>query len=204
MDSKRNQRIGLIIGLAILISTTGNAHADFTFGEPTNLGPPVNTVYSDSVGCISTDGLMLYFVSDRPGGSGTDDVWVATRTTKSDPWSPPVNLGPTVNSPARDQVPCVSSDGLELYFASNRSGHWDMWVATRTTKQADWGIAVNLGPSVNSSAYDHGPWLSADGLELYFDSGRPAGEIGDIWVARRATRDDPWGTPVKLGPEINS
>jgi len=197
-------RLTLVGTMAVIILGGGRTKADFTFGEPTNVGPPVNTVYSDSVGCISTDGLMLYFVSDRPGGLGTDDFWVATRATKNDPWGPPVNLGPTVNSSARDQAPCVSSDGLELYFASYRSGNWDMWVARRTTKDADWGTAVNLGPSVNSSAYDHGPWISADGLELYFDSGRPAGNIGDIWVARRATRDDPWGTPVKLGPEINS
>jgi hypothetical protein len=69
----------------------------------------------------------------------------------------PTNLGPTVSS-SEDADPCISADGLELYFNSyNRPGGYggyDMWVATRQTKDADWGTPVNLGPTVNWGVYD--------------------------------------------------
>ncbi len=45
------------------------------WGEPVNLGPPINTSYHDSGACISVDGRTLYFNSDRPGGIGDDDIW---------------------------------------------------------------------------------------------------------------------------------
>jgi hypothetical protein len=64
---------------------------------------------------------------------------------------------------------------------------------------------VNLGPKINSSAADCYPWVSPDGLELYFGSWRAGGYGGcDIYVARRATKNDPWSEPVNLGPVVNS
>ena len=199
--------------LVILVLTLGLAaevaNADFTFGTPTNLGPPVNTSSSDQGPNISADGLELYFCSGRPGGSGNRDLWVATRPTASDPWGEPVNLGPTVNSSAGEWAPSISADGLELFFLSwpGRGGYgsYDLWVTTRATTDDEWGTPVNLGSTVNSSSWDGDPDISADGLSLYFGSMRPGGVGGlDIWVTTRATTDDPWGTPVNLGPTVNS
>ncbi len=65
---------------------------------------------------------------------------------------------------------------------------------------------MNVGPPVNTSAYDTDPGgLSSDGLEFYFDSKR-AGSLGevDIYVTRREARDAPWGEPVNLGPTVNT
>jgi hypothetical protein len=67
------------------------------------------------------------------------------------------------------------------------------------------GTPANLGPTVNSQNYDDCPEISADGLELYFHSMRPAGQgEGDIWVTTRISRDDAWALPVNLGPLVNS
>ena len=193
----------LALGLAAEV-----ANADYTFGTPTNLGPPVNSSAEDGDAFISPDGLSLYFTSNRPGGSGGYDIWVTTRATLSDPWGEPVNLGPTVNSSTVDSGADMSADGLTLYFQSNRPGWYgsgDIWVATRETTGEDWATPVNLGPKVNSTAREYGPNLSADGLELFFTSNRPGGYGGaDIWVTRRDTIDDEWGTPVNLGPSVNS
>jgi hypothetical protein len=69
----------------------------------------------------------------------------------------------------------------------------------------DWSEPVSLGATVNSTAADGGPALSGDGLSLYFHSTRPGGFGGfDLWVSQRATPADPWGTPVNLGPTMNS
>ena len=54
----------------------------------------------------------------------------------------------------------------------------------------------NLGPIVNSSAFDGGPSISNDGLTLYFASERPGG-LGeaDLWVTTRPTISGPFGPP---------
>jgi hypothetical protein len=72
-------------------------------------------------------------------------------------------------------------------------------------KFTDWSTPVNLGPVTNSAANDVAPALSRDGRSLYFTSNRSGGFGGeDIWVSRRTSRNGEWGTPVNLGPTINS
>jgi len=203
-------RLVLIGSVAMLVFCNGNAEADFTFGEPTNLGPTVNwpSPSRDYGPSISLDGLSLYFTSSRSGGFGERDLWVTNRPTLSDPWGQPANLGPTINSSGWDTGPYISADGLSLFFASDPPGEpggMDLWVTTRPSLSDPWGQSVNLGPTVNSPAYDGGPYISPDGLSLYFSSDRPGGQGNmDLWVTTRPTQSDPWGQPVNLGPTVNS
>jgi len=200
--------IELILVLLALSLFANVAKADFTFGTPSNLGPTVNSSAVDSVPSVSADGLELYFVSDRTGGYGGYDLWVATRATTGDDWGIPANLGPTINSSQGVLGPHISRDGLSLYFASNQPGGyggWDIYVTTRLTLSDPWDTPVNLGPPVNSSANDVGLSISADGLSLFFDSQRSGGSGGpDLWITTRATKDDDWGEPMNLGPTVNS
>ena len=67
---------------------------------------------------------------------------------------------------------------------------------------------VHLGPLINTTAFEGGPSLSANGLELYFVSGRP-GALGgpgdqDIYVTRRRSTHDDWEAPVRVPPPISS
>ena len=178
------------------------------WGTPVNLEPTVNSSAWEAFPSISADGLSLFFESPRPGGYGSFDLWVTTRATTDDPWGTPVNLGPTVNSSSNDATPGISADGLSLFFESDRSGgygNFDILVTTRTTIDADWSAPVNLGATVNSSAWDGGPRISADGLLLYFFSRRPDGYGNyDLWVTTRETTNDDWGIPVNLGPTVNN
>ena len=158
------------------------------WGEAVNLGPMVNTPTDDFDVCISTDGLSLYIESNRAGGHGGIDLWVARRATPSDPWGEPVNLGPTINTSASDGAASISADGRMLFFSDFPSprpgghGGTDIWVATRATTSDPWGEPRNLGPAVNSSANDQGPNISADGSTLYFFSTRPGGSGNfDLW-----------------------
>jgi len=198
----------LIALLAVPTTITLTAKADDQ-AKPTNLGPIVNTSYSECCSSISRDGLEFYFHSGRPGGQGVGDLWVMTRATKNDKWNEPVNLGPLINSPSNEWSPCISADGLELYFGSGRQGglgSQDIWVTRRPTKKGAWGEPMHLGPLINDSTNDSAPSISTDGLELYFHSWERSGGYGefDLWLAKRASRDEPWGTPVLLPPPLNT
>src|SRR3989442_8663842 len=70
---------------------------------------------------------------------------------------------------------------------------------------SDWSAPVNLGPVINSAFSGQGPAISKNGLSLYFTSNRPGGLGGfDMYVSQRARVDDPWGSPVNLGPTVNT
>jgi Tol biopolymer transport system component len=101
---------------------------------PVNLGPGVNSTSGDASPSISSNALELYFDSARPGGQGSGDIWVTTRTSTADAWGAPRNLGSVVNGASPDSVPKLSADGLSLFFASSRPGGFgmrDVWVSTR-------------------------------------------------------------------------
>ncbi|MEJ2703860.1 MAG: hypothetical protein P8Z79_15600, partial [Sedimentisphaerales bacterium] len=120
----------------------------------------------------------------------------------------PKNLGPTVNSNTGDYSPDISVDGLELYFDSRRESDTkdvDIWVVKRETINDEWSKPENLGEFINSDEEDSHPNLSSDGLTLYFSSFSPEGMGGgDLWMTTRATRNDPWGPAVNLGPTLNN
>jgi len=184
---------------------------DDEWGTPMNLGAPVNSSDHEAGPNISADGLSIYFLSTRPGGSGAQDLWVATRETVNAPWNEPVNLAPTVNSPFAEIRPAISADGLSLYFSDHSDarpggyGRADLWVTTRETVDAPWNEPMNMGPTVNSSRFDARPCISSDGLTLLFDSNRDGGYGRfDLYMTKRASLFDPWGTPVNIGPPVNS
>ena len=105
-----------------------------TFGPPVPIAE-LNSPFSEQRPSIRHDGLEILFYSNRPGGVGLTDLWMATRETLGQVWSPPENLGPLVNGPSADFHPSISSDGQTLYFASGRPGGPgmnDLYVTTRT------------------------------------------------------------------------
>ena len=213
--TKGNEMALACLAIAAVVLLIGEAvKADFIFGEPTNLGAPINSPSSEFDVCVSADGLELYFGSLRAGGFGGNDIWVVGRATVKAPWAALQNLGSTVNTPYDCTDPSISADGLTLYFRSDRPGGYgrtDLWVTTRLTKDDPWSEPANLGPTVNGP-YDEGdPSISADGLSLYFSEWsspeshpRPGGHgSSDIWVVTRPTIETPWSEPVNVGPGVN-
>src|SRR5881296_2239332 len=109
------------------------AHTAETFGDwsaPVNVGPPLNTAYNDNYAVLSRDQLTIYFTSDRPGGFGGDDLWLATRESVDSPWGEPQNMGAPINSSVADSLPFLSTNEHVLYFHSTRDGgcgQGDIW-----------------------------------------------------------------------------
>jgi hypothetical protein len=204
----------LLFRFFTVLFVAGSVKANFFFGEPQNMGQAINSPSSDYSACVSTDGLELYFCSERPGGFGVGDIWVSTRKIVNDPWDPPSNLGSTVNSSYSESYPSLSSDGLTLYFSDAYTGSLrpgglgggDIWMTTRPSRDASWSEPVNVGAPINSSNLDMSPTISGDGLTLVFTSNNRAGGTGswDLWMSTRISVQDPWGLPVNLGTAVNS
>jgi len=69
---------------------------------------------------------------------------------------------------------------------------------------SEWSAPQNLGAPINTTALDGCPFISKDGLSLFFATNRTVGSgPTDIFVSHRTSKDDPWGTPVDLGSNIN-
>ena len=108
--------------------------------EPAVLVPELSTADNDGSPVFRRDGLEVIQSAARPGSIGGSDLWVRTRASTTDPWSPLVNLGPIVNTQFQENRPALSRQGTELYFGSNRpsTGGFDIYVSTRTKlKHAD-------------------------------------------------------------------
>jgi predicted secreted protein len=139
------------------------------------MGAIVNSPNAEILPFVSRDGQILIFASkNRSGGLGNYDLWMSTRPAAEGDWTPPVNMGPAVNSSAYDGDGCLSTDGLALFFCSNRPGgrgSYDMWMTTRRSQAAAWSPPVNLGPAINTSGGEGVPSLSPDQRTLYFGSG---------------------------------
>jgi hypothetical protein len=75
---------------------------------------------------------------------------------------------------------------LTLFFSSKRPGgfgNWDIWAATRPSKNAEWGAAFNLGPAVNGPLFEAKPSLASDGKTFYFSRSADLFSSSQIWEA---------------------
>lgn len=160
----------------------------------------LNSEYSDYEAKMRFDGLEIFFVSTRPGGKGGPDIWVSTRESLDVLWSLPVSVS-ELNSEYDDAGPCLSADGLTIYFHSQRPGGpgWsNIYVASRPDLMSPFGAPANVA-NISSSSGECMPYLSPDGLTLYFASDRPGGVGGwDIWWSTRPTKESEWSTPQNL------
>ncbi len=123
-----------------IFQSTRNANG--TFNTPASVSS-LNSSSTDRGVTIRRDGLEIFFASDRDGGQGARDIWVASRASVSASWNSPVNLA-TLNSAGNDQSPSLSQDSATLYFASSReggSGNNDIYAATR--------VSVNRTPTAD-------------------------------------------------------
>jgi hypothetical protein len=101
--------------------------SDGSFGPATMVGE-LSTGANDQMPNVSRDGLEIVFASDRAGGAGAMDIWTSTRSSTSEAWSEPVNLGGSVNTAAGETRPSLSGDGRRLHFG--RLG--DIWLSERS------------------------------------------------------------------------
>ena len=135
---------------------------DGPWGVPENMGAPFNSSAMDLSPTISRDGLTFIFASSR--GRSDYDLWQCVRSHVQEPWGPPVNLGPLVNSGSHDYYGNLSPDGLVLFFESNRSGSYAGWMTRRNSVDDPWAPPVPLPNPIGSKGVG---CFSASGSSYY-------------------------------------
>lgn len=142
-----------------------------------NVGAPVNTNAWESQPSFSSDGRTLYYVSNRRGGYGDSDIWMAVLGDDGK-WSTPVNLGADINTPGKEEAVYIHPDNQTLYFASDGltgMGGLDLFVCRRDSVTGKWGKPQNLGYPINTFGDESGLIVNGTGELAYYSSTREGG-----------------------------
>lgn len=183
-----------------------NKTQDNTWDKSTSISNNINTSQNEGAQSISADGRKLYLtLCEHQGGYGSCDIYVSERVGNE--WSQPKNLGPQINTEAKETQPCISADGMALYFVSSRPGGYGKLDIYMCYKKPDgnWANPINLGSEVNSAGIDERPFIHPDNNTLYFSSdGRKGFGNGDLYMAKRHQLGSKWNEAVNMGFPINS
>ena len=173
---------------------------DYIF-SPQNLGDSINTKDMEYFPSLTIDGSKMIF--NRRIASDEDFYESDFINGK---WSTAKPLGGKVNTNLNEGAQNISQDGQLLIFTGcnypEGEGSCDLYFSVRTNN--GWSEPQNLGPVVNTEAWESSPSLSPDKRDLYFASGRPGGFGGrDIWVTHRLPTGK-WSRPENLGEAVNT
>jgi len=113
--------------------------------------------------------LLLYMTPEQ--GSPDNDIYVCF-LTKDGTWTEPKTLGKKINSPETNEMtPYLASDGVTMYFSSNRQGGLgdnDIWMTKRLDNSwQKWSDPINLGSPINTENWDAFFTLDAGGEYAY-------------------------------------
>lgn len=125
------------------------------WGKPVKVELSNDSSVSFAHPTISSDGKILYFVSDLKGGFGGKDIWFSVNN--GDKWGAPQNLGPKINTSGDEMFPYLRHDTL-LYFSSNGLpgfGGLDIFCAT-LGRDGQWKSVQNMMYPINSNMDDFG------------------------------------------------
>jgi hypothetical protein len=167
------------------------------FNPPTPLDM-LNTTSDEERPSLTRDGLTLFFSSDRPGGEGNRDIWMATRDAVGDPFDGPINVS-ELNSPGTEQGPEISSDGLRLYF----DDFGRIYVAERASAADAFGPPTPFLELDAPGSDDRFITLTDDELTAVFASERGGGSRLDLYLTTRSSLTAPFGEPQRID-EVSS
>ena len=139
-----------------------------SWSKPRNLGANINSRYWESQASLSADGRTLYFVSDRPGGVGKTDIYVAYRDNEGN-WQEAQNIGREINTRGDEVSPFIHANGVSLYFSSNGHvgmGGYDLFLIEKNGQS--WKEPKNLGYPINTHEDQVSLYVNAEGDKAYY------------------------------------
>ncbi len=135
---------------------------------PVNIGPAINSPAWESQPSLSADGRLLYFVSDRRGGTGGRDIYFSQKNADGQ-WSEAKNMGQPINTPFDEISPFIHVNGRTLFYASNGKpgfGGYDIFKTELT--HGKWDVPVNFGSPINNHEDQFSLFITADGTRGYY------------------------------------
>ncbi|MCB0762456.1 MAG: OmpA family protein [Flavobacteriales bacterium] len=145
-----------------------------------SLGEHINDGHSNSMPAVGIETKrnkeVIYFVSDRPGGRGGQDIWYTIYNDKKDEYKAPKNAGSKLNTAGNEVTPYFNLFDHKLYFSSDGyAGLGGLDVFSTRGDQRKWTTPVNVGYPINSSADDLYYTVSKDNDSGFFVSNRKGG-----------------------------
>lgn len=149
---------------------------------------------------MAHDGKTLLLYMTPESGGENNDIFVCFLTGDGS-WTEPKSLGKTINQPGFDEMtPYIASDGVTMYFSSNRPGGLgdnDIWMTKRLDKTwQKWSEPVNLGSPINTENWDAFFTLDAGGEYAYLTTSLNTYGESDIVRVKLLEREKP--NPVLL------
>lgn len=131
----------------------------------TKVGHPISTdQYNESYPVVVSDG-SLYFVSNRPGGIGKQDIYRAQYLGNGE-FDVPISIGPHVNTELGSGDTYIAPD--ESYLITNKRDRENPGLYVSFKKDGDWQGLIYLGEPINSEWTDFCPYMSPDGKYFFF------------------------------------
>ncbi|MCC6722193.1 MAG: OmpA family protein [Bacteroidia bacterium] len=161
-----------------------------------NLGSVVNSSSNDFIPRILQDGKTLYFLSDKPGGTGGEDIWYSTLDASGN-WSTPKNLY-GLNSTSHEGILAISPDEKVAIVFGNFKGSFgggDLFYSVKTTD--GWTPPCNLGGAINSSNWESLACIGPDGKTLIYSTDKGNGNKSDLYITFLS--ENGWSTPKSIG-----
>jgi len=166
--------------------------------------------YFDIEPFLSSNGLKLFFVSNRPLESTDDepkdfDIWYVQRENKNSEWSNPINVGESINSDKNEFYPSIAENN-NFYFTCDERGtkgkddiFFSQW------KNGKYSEPISLSESINSEGYEFNAFIAPDESYIIFTAYlREDGfGSGDLYISYKVS-DSVWTKAKNLGVEINS
>ena len=138
------------------------------WSRPVNLGPEINSTAWESQPSLSSDGRMLFFVSDRRGGLGNKDIYISYKLENGH-WTKAENLGEKINTPNDEISPFIHVNGRTLFIASNGKpgfGGYDLYRSDY--ENGSWGETENFGSPVNNHEDQFSLFITRDGKRGFY------------------------------------
>jgi serine/threonine protein kinase len=197
-------------GLELFLYNTVGSHdvwsakrssLDEPFGDPIRLGPPVNSPQDDQYPTISSDGLSLFVTSVRSDMPRTaiQDVFLFQRKSRTEPFSGPTFLGRDVNPQNMIVSSWISSDLRILLTTVIKPVPWLYHWHSRPAIDEPFSAGTPINMSLTGPIVTGSPWVSPDGMRMYFHSREIPGGQGDLdlWMVRRVPKP---GTAAATAP----
>jgi hypothetical protein len=166
--------------------------------------------YHDLEPFITSDGLSMYFASNRPvdtsqTASKDYDIWYVTRSAIHESWSAPRNLGAPVNTKYNEFYPSLGQS-KNIYYTSDRpdsKGLDDIFLASFTN--GAYNDPISLSDSINTAGYEFNAFVAPDeSYIIYTGYNRPGGfGSGDLYISLKDKKGN-WTGAKNLGSLINS